>query len=258
MAEPELSEDDVAKFVDRGVVRLPEAFPRELADRGRDVLAREAGVDTGDPTTWTQPVVRLGGYSQEPFAAASDTPRLRAAFDQLVGEDVWKPLGGLGTFPLRFPHPDDPGDTGWHVDASFAGEQGEGRLNLRSHGRALLMLFLFSDVGEDDAPTVARAGSHLDVARLLEPYGEAGAEFFELSAAAEAASAHRPTAPATGRAGDVYLCHPFLVHSAQPHRGSTPKFMAQPPLPPAAEFDPHGEDGPHSPVAEAIRRGLGR
>jgi hypothetical protein len=28
----------------------------------------------------------------------------------------------------------------------------------------------------------------------------------------------------------VYLCHPFIVHSAQPHRGKTPRFMAQPPL----------------------------
>ena len=35
---------------------------------------------------------------------------------------------------------------------------------------------------------------------------------------------------AIGPAGTVYLCHPFLVHAAQPHRGSQPRFMAQPPL----------------------------
>ena len=35
---------------------------------------------------------------------------------------------------------------------------------------------------------------------------------------------------ATGDAGTVYLCHPFLVHAAQPHRGTLPRFMAQPPL----------------------------
>ncbi len=33
---------------------------------------------------------------------------------------------------------------------------------------------------------------------------------------------------ATGEAGTVYLCHPFLVHAAQIHRGKRPRFMAQP------------------------------
>jgi hypothetical protein len=36
----------------------------------------------------------------------------------------------------------------------------------------------------------------------------------------------RPLALATGTAGDVWLCHPFLVHAAQPHHGSSPRFMA--------------------------------
>lgn len=32
------------------------------------------------------------------------------------------------------------------------------------------------------------------------------------------------------RLGTVYLCDPFLVHSAQPRRGKQPRLMAQPPL----------------------------
>ena len=32
-----------------------------------------------------------------------------------------------------------------------------------------------------------------------------------------------------GMAGDVFLCHPFLVHRASwPHRGRVPRVMAQP------------------------------
>jgi hypothetical protein len=46
------------------------------------------------------------------------------------------------------------------------GEQGYW-LNLRSRGRALLMLFLFSEVGPDDAPTRVKVGSHLDVPPFL-------------------------------------------------------------------------------------------
>ena len=66
-----------------------------------------------------------------------------------------------------------------------------------------------------------------------------------------------PDRLATGRAGDVFLCHPFLVHAAQPHHGSRPRFMAQPPLYPAVQVDPERADGAYSPVETAIRRGLG-
>jgi hypothetical protein len=72
------------------------------------------------------------------------------------------------------------------------------------------------------------------------------------------ASAHRPVAYATGRPGDVYLCHPFLVHAAQPHHGSRPRFMAQPPLSPAAPLELERADGDYSAVEFAIRQGLGK
>jgi hypothetical protein len=44
----------------------------------------------------------------------------------------------------------------------------------------LLMLFLFSDVGIDDAPTRIRVGSHMDVARFLAPAGEDGRSYMIL------------------------------------------------------------------------------
>jgi hypothetical protein len=61
---------------------------------------------------------------------------------------------------------------------------------------------------------------------------------------------------ATGRAGDVYLCHPFLVHAAQAHRGRNPKFMAQPPLLLHEPCVLDRPDGAYSPVEQAIRQGL--
>ena len=91
-----------------------------------------------------------------------------------------------------------------------------------------------------------------DIARRLAPAGEAGVTLGELAAEGFAGSADRPEAAATGPAGTVYLCHPFLVLAAQPHRGTEPRFMAQPPLTPRAEFS---LDGP-SPMEQAIRRAL--
>ncbi|MFD8277446.1 hypothetical protein [Streptomyces flaveolus] len=106
--------------------------------------------------------------------------------------------------------------------------------------------------------TRIRAGSHLDVPKVLEKYGEDGASGLTLAPDLVAVSDHRPLALATGSPGDVFLCHPFLVHAAQPHHGVRPRFMAQPPLLPAAPYELERADGAYSPVEIAIRRGLGQ
>jgi hypothetical protein len=267
--EPEptraLASAQVRQFIQDGFVRIDRAFPRQLADQGRAILWRDLPCDPDDPASWTRPVLRLGYYGDEPFKRAVNSPVLYAAFDQLVGKGRWRPRANLGTFPVRFPSPDDPGDAGWHIDASFPDAAGSSdekqdfsgwRANVTSRGRALLMLLLFSDVAEFDAPTRIKVGSHLDIARLLEPAGEAGmshAMLGDLGAAID-----RPEALATGEAGTVYLCHPFLVHAAQMHRGSVPRFMAQPPLHPAEPFRLDRADGDYSPVELAIRQALQR
>jgi len=251
---------DTTEFIEHGFVRLTHAFPREIADAARAILWRDTGCDPADPATWTRPVIRLGMYAQPPFVEAANTPALHAAFDQLVGAGRWLRRDSLGTFPVRFPSPDDPGDAGWHVDASFGYDHPdfmEWRVNVRSRGRALLMLFLFSDVGEDDAPTRIRVGSHLEMARQLAPAGEAGLSLRDMAATGFAETAHCREVLATGEAGTVYLCHPFLVHAAQPHRGTRPRFMAQPPLLPALAAGLDIESG-EAAVERAIRAALDR
>lgn len=247
------------QFVLDGFIRIDEAFPRDLADECRRLLWRATGCAEDAPSTWTRPVVRIGEIPNPLFREAANTPRLHAAYDALVGPGRWQPRGSLGTFPIRFPSRDDPGDCGWHVDMSF-GMEGEPdflkwRVNVMTRGRALLMLFLFSDVGDHDAPTRIRVGSHIDIARRLAPHGEEGLSLGELASTEFIESSHRPETVATGPAGTVYLCHPFVVHTAQPLlRGEQPRFLAQPPLLPAGALDPWRVDA--SPVERAIRLAL--
>jgi hypothetical protein len=67
------------------------------------------------------------------------------------------------------------------------------------------------------------------------------------------ASAARPTELATGQAGDVIVCHPFLVHAASwPHTGQRPRIMAQPSV---ALHDAFPPVPPLSPVELAMRPG---
>lgn len=255
-----LSDAQLEAFLQDGFVKIEDAFPRALAEEARAILWRDTGCDPRNPATWTRPVIRLGFYAQEPFAKAATTPTLHKAFDQLVGPGRWLYRPNLGTFPVRFPSSEAPGDDGWHIDVSFGTESPnfmEWRANVFSKGRALLMLFLFSDVGEADAPTRLRVGSHLDIARQLAPAGEAGLTLGELAANGFAETAHRPQALATGKAGTVFLCHPFLVHAAQPHRGTEPRFMAQPPLLPSQPLVLERKDGSApSPVEQAILAGI--
>lgn len=258
---PALSAQEIGSFIRDGFVRLNRAFSRECAEQARAILWRATGCDPGDPSTWTRPVIRLDQFGQAPFREAANAPVLHRAFDQLVGQGRWLPLGPLGTFPVRFPSRDAPGDDGWHIDVSFGYETPdfmEWRANVSSRGRALLMLFLFSDVEENNAPTRIRVGSHLDIARQLAPAGDAGLSLREFAAEGFATSAHRPETFAVGEAGTVYLCHPFLVHAAQPHRGKNPRFLAQPPLLPREPICLARENEEYSPVEQAILQALER
>jgi len=251
-----LNSIQIKQFIEEGFVRIDNAFSAELAAEIRDILWNDMDADPGDPATWTNPVIRLGMYSQPPFIQSANTPVLHAAFDQLVGKDKWVPCRSMGTFPVRFPSAQEPGDTGWHVDVSFGDDATnflEWRANWHSKNRGLLMLFLYSDIGEEDAPTRIRAGSHLDIARLLKPHGERGLSLLEMAAQFPSLP-EREEKTATGTAGTVYLCHPFLIHAAQPHRGTEPRFLAQPPLLLRKELMRNPED--LSPVEQAIQLGI--
>lgn len=250
-----LSEKEIEHFILSGFVRIDHAFSQEIADAALDILWNDLPCDRSNPSTWTEPVIRLGMYTQRPFMESLNTQKLNFALNQLVGEGKWIPCQSVGTFPVRFPSDRQPNDTGKHVDASFPGNDPsnyfEWRVNVKSKGRALLMLVLYSDVSENDAPTVIYEGSHIDVSRLLSQEGDFGLSFMEL-AGKLGELPKRNEVYATGRAGTVYLCHPFLVHSAQPHRGTTPKFMAQPPLLLRSELSISDSDVGYTPVEQAI------
>lgn len=256
-----LSASQLDAFIEDGFVRIDDAFPADLAAEARAVFWSDLdrqGISPDDPSSWVRPVVRLGMYTQPRIVAAAGTAALRDAFDQLVGAGAWRPCAAMGTLPVRFPSRADPGDTGWHVDMSFGGDASDflsWRVNIHSHGRALLMLFLFSDTTPRDAPTRIRAGSHRDIARVLAPASRDGLSLRELVPHITTAPA-RAEVLAVGSAGTVYLCHPFIVHAAQVHRGTRPRFMAQPPLLPVRDDWLADINAVRCPVATAITASL--
>ena len=254
-----LSKKDINDFIYTGYVKIENAFSTDIARECRDILWKKTGCNPDDPDSWTAPVIRIGELEDKPFKEAANTSILHQAFNQLVGKDNWIAKETLGSFPIRFPSKEKANDTGWHVDASFPGDDignyFEWRINIGSKARGLLMLFLFSDVSDQDAPTLLKIGSHLDVGKMLAPEGEKGISFIELAQRIDSLP-ERPVALATGKAGTVYLCHPFMVHAAQEHNGSSPKFMAQPALMTKNDFQLDQSVESSYPVVKAILKGL--
>jgi hypothetical protein len=227
-----LTQDQISAFLTDGYVAVRGAVPAEVVEGCQDVIwseLQQRGVLRDDSSTWSAPVVRIPCPEGGPFAKAGTQPLLGEACDQLIGAGRWWRRDGIGgSIPVRFPSESDPGDAGWHIEASYE-TGGQWRVNTRSRGRGLLALYLLTDVVAEAAPTRLRPGSHLDVPPILCPAGDDGLDWSEAAQRAAQASAHRATVLATGEAGDVFLCHPFLVHAASwPHCGRFPRMIAQP------------------------------
>jgi len=245
---------DIEGFVRDGYAVVRGAFDAATAAACRETIwavLREQGVREDAPATWP-PLVHIDIPGGGLLDVAAMAPALISAYDELIGPGRWTPhVNAGGAVVVRFPS-QDRANAGYHIEGSYSGPDGYW-VNVRSRARGLLALLLFTDVGPGDAPTRLVCGSHLHVPEFLAPYGEAGtsadAEFWRPSVLC------RPVAHATGRAGDVFLCHPFMVHTATwPHRGAAPRMIVQPAVHVRDGFALDGSDP--SPVAQAIVAGL--
>ena len=217
---------DVEQFVEEGYVKVEQPALRESADRARTALWHQIGWSPDDPGQWSAPVKWVSDMTgQGPFGDIVRSPTLAAALDRICGANGWLPRGALGNIPVRFPVSPPGDDRGWHIDANTPLPDGSWAVSGRP--QTVLLLTLLSEVGDDDAPTRIRAGSHRDVGAVL------GADALDPMAAGplvDEASAGRPVRRATGGPGDMYIVHPFTVHAADEHRGREPRFMAQGPV----------------------------
>jgi hypothetical protein len=119
-----LSEQDLAEFAGRGVVRLRGAFSGdESAAMRRRVWARLArlGAAEDDPATWaTADVTGLSkAIKRDAAFAALGSPAVRGAVDDLLGRGAWDPPREWGTIMFTFPGQARPWllpARSWHAD----------------------------------------------------------------------------------------------------------------------------------------------
>jgi hypothetical protein len=215
------------QFDIHGYVRVDGAVAPDLVGPLRRRMAETASEREARST------VKLGDDAEA--ASLLTTAPLRAAFDALLGPGGWVEPPVLEDLRVKFPAARQR--TWWHVDVFERGPQTTDddllswRASSRSGGVGLLVLLLLSDVGETDAATALRSGSHRAVAKHLDAAGDDGLSLgalLELGIDEETADA--PVVLTTGPAGTAFLCHPMLVHAALSHTGAAPSYWALPPI----------------------------
>src|SRR5690349_7876022 len=88
-----LTDPDIEQFTERGYVRLEAAFPRADALRAQEDLWEQLAkrdVQKDDPSTWTQPMIRMNETFDTPAFRACKTERLKNAVEDLVGAGRWR------------------------------------------------------------------------------------------------------------------------------------------------------------------------
>ncbi|KAG5178444.1 hypothetical protein JKP88DRAFT_329822 [Tribonema minus] len=219
-----------------GFVLLRGAFPRDAAAACRAAISdrlRQDGIAFDDPSTWVErhSIPELYGRELGPPWSLVYTPRLAAALDQLLGAGAWRDFG-LGWWFFTFPGVSAPpwGAAGhWHVDGAHLN-----RTPASPEG-ALILIVMLSDVAERGGGTALAVGSHRKAARLLWAHGgEGGLRGPRLSRLAlaelmdEEGALRCPVVETRGKAGDVMLLHPLLLHARSKNLAPSVRVMCNP------------------------------
>lgn len=250
-----LSDAQIAHFLARGFIVIEGAIPRELAlDWGSRRWA-DIETDPNDVSTWTQTRHHLP--AEQSLSVREHAPKVWKAARELLGP-TWNHDWQWGD-GLIFNLGDNSGadwvapqdwDKGWHKDGDFF------RHFLDSPEQALLTIILWTDIEPRSGGTFLACDSVPIVARYLadHPQGVHPNAFPFLEMKNQCSDFEE----ATGRAGDVFLMHPFLLHSFSRNWTRNPRVITNPPTHLSEPMKFNRENRADQTIVErAILNGLG-
>lgn len=242
-----LTDQQLDDFHGKGYVRLDGALTADEAASMRERMLsrlRRNGVDLDDPATWPDYPSDLQSI-RKGDPAPEDSALVAGAFDSVFAGRAWNPPGHWGQALVTFPKADEwtvPHRI-WHLDHPYSQPPG--------YPSGVNVFLYADDVEPGQGGTVAIEGSPRLIARFAEAVDVRGRKMKQLRQQFHAThpwlrDLARPTdedrigrfmtetdidgLPArvvelTGRAGDVVVCHPWLVHSGAPNAGTKPRLM---------------------------------
>jgi len=234
---------DTAAFRDHGYASLPGAVTERDVAAMRDRLwsqLSEQGVRSDDAATWPSGAVANLRSIRHGELGPDAVPAVRDALDALFGSVPRTTPGHWGQALVAFPEPGPRSlpRTGWHCDYPFWFSAAE------TWG-ALAFLFL-DDVGPDGGATLALEGSPAFVRHALAGLDDLGTakpaavlagvlsglpalatasdEELRAGVVADEGTPLR-VVELTGRAGDVVVCHQWLLHCASANTTDRPRLQ---------------------------------
>jgi hypothetical protein len=233
MASPAapLTEAEKQHFLTHGYVHLTNCFTKEqAAEISKDVWTR-LGMSPDDKSTWTKDTINMPSHFS--FDSAEFAPKAWAAICELCGgEDRitkdsrnWRDsfIVNLGT-PEGEGKPLPPKELlRWHVDGDFFVHY------LDSPEQALLAIPLFTDIVADGGGTMICPDAIPKIAKFLYDHPDGVSPHLTTRAEPDFSvvdfrhgvnrfndmvQEFDNFVEVTGKVGDVYLLHPFMMHSA--------------------------------------------
>lgn len=268
--ERSLSAAQVERFIADGYVHLRGAFARELADSivgGAQRRLREQperwlqgeraaalrSYDPEDPQTWPDGRVDLLGDRR--FAIQAFSPYCERAIMRLLGgPHRVRTRSWANNLIIQFPSRSEldvvapqPDWHSWHLDAPHTHTRLD---NIRA---GLLVFILFGDLAPSSGNTWLALDSPGKVARALAAHPE-GMDFCRLQTAPSITRECERFFELTGEAGDIFLVHPLMLHSASPNPSPRVRWLGNPMIYVGGVLDHRREDP--SPVEQAIAEAL--
>lgn len=219
----ELTPSQIDEFVAHGLVRVEKALPRDFCEHEVKKMWVRLGMDPDDRSTWTLSRTNMPTLDQFPFE--THAPRAFNAICDLLGgeERVKKPCVFCNNMIPVFNNarepwaPPGPSSPGWHKDGDWFTHF------LDSPEQALLIIVVWSDIEPRGGGTYFACDSIGHVARHYANKPDGGSlqgpdyqrilsqctDFREL----------------TGKAGDIVLMHPYMVHAVSINTRPEPRVI---------------------------------
>lgn len=251
-----LSDGKIEQFITQGFVRVDGALSRDFCERITSRAWQRLNYDPADATTWEKPLIHLPRSTT--WRVADIAPRAWEAICQLAGGElnirdenhIWDD-SLIVNFHRGADEPWQPPSRtspGWHKDGDWF------KPYLDSPEISILCLVIWSDILPRSGGTYFVPGCVGPVARYLAKHPE-GTHCGDYGDALQSCDQF---VEATGKAGDVILCHGFMVHASSQNPSGRARFLTNPchGLKQPHQFNrPNPAD--HNPIERAILRGLG-
>lgn len=227
-----LTEQQVEHFLDNGYVTIEGAFPREVAQKYTGLAWERLGYAPDDPSTWVESKIHMPSMNKFPIKEFA--PKAWDAMCDLLGDEsrinadkaTWGDsfilnLSFGADEPYREP---SPAAGGWHNDGDFF------RHFLDSPEQGLLTIVIWSDILPKSGGTFVATDSVPLVARHLaaHPEGILPTRESPISTGSHLIGECQEFLELTGKAGDVVLLHPFILHASSQNPSGRPRFITNP------------------------------